>query len=320
MIKTIAEYASINDNTSIQGINFAVIQCTPDERCPFLDAHHLCAVQKRSGENALSNVCALYPRYYNKVDGVYEESLSLACLEAAETLLLGAPLELVEIDRPPKKEVIMQTLYTKNDDNGASDKGHLYDFRESVFDFMRSTAHTIDEKLTMLMTFHNHIEGMNVDMLKASFKAYDFTYKYKRMSINDTQTHIRSIDQCLFNKLIDFSKRVGKSGHTELDHLIFACINQAHYDHLELAKLSRIDQIMSNYIIHQMFKDLYPFICQRSKLDSFEYIFKKVQILRLLIAYAGRFDDKSVVRIIQMYSKGLEHHAVFHYELDDLVL
>ncbi|MBN2828602.1 MAG: hypothetical protein JXQ26_11455 [Tissierellales bacterium] len=47
---------------------------------------------------------------------------------------------------------------------------------------------------------------------------------------------------------------------------------------------------------------------------------KKVQILKLLIAYDGQFDDKRVAKIIQMYSKGLEHHGAFYCELEDLVL
>jgi len=309
--KTMGEYAYINDNSYIPTINYGIINLTNDGRCPFLDRDDLCNLQKKRGEDELSNVCALYPRYYNTVDGVYEESLSLACLEATEKLLFGDPLEIIEVDRGPKRDVVMQNIKTQADDNESSGIKHLYDFRKLVFGLIRSETHTFDEKLGMLMTFHEYIEGMDEDKLKATLESYDF------ISSKKTTT---GIDESIYRKLVDFLKRVGKSEHIELDDLICECIKDSNYDKLNLDKLSSIDRIMSNYLIHQMFKDLYPFITMHNKMDSFQYLLKKVQILRLLIAYDGHFDDKRVARIIQMYSKGLEHHATFHYELEDMIL
>lgn len=308
--KTMDEYAYINDDTSIPSINYGILNLSEDGRCPFLDKDDLCSLQKKRGEDELSNVCALYPRYYNTLDDVYEESLSLACIEATEKLLLGEPLELLEIDRGPKRDIVLQNIETHADDTGGSGISCLYDFRKLIFGLMKNENHTFNEKLGMLMTFHEYIEGIDEDMLKITLESYDFNSK--KTSIN--------IDESVYRKLIDFLKKVGKSEHIELDGLICECIKNSNYDRLNLYKLSSIDKIMSNYLIHQMFKDLYPFIVMHSKMDSFQYLLKKVQILRLLIAYDGRFDDRRVARIIQMYSKGLEHHAVFHYELEDLVL
>lgn len=323
--KTMADYASINDDDSLPNINYGIISLAEHESCPFLDGDALCRVHKKRGEEGLSSVCALYPRYYNTVDGVYEESLSLACIEATESLLFGEPLEVIEVDRGPKRDVVFQNIETAAGDNRGSGIRYLYDFRKVIFGLISSEDLTFDQKLGMLMTFHQYIEAMEEDALKGALDSYDFNSK--KMTI--------AIDESTYRKLIDFLKRVGRTGHLELDDLLDKCIKGSDHDQenlkklnqdwLSLDKLPNLDRIMSNYLIHQMFKDLYPFIGEQSKMDSFQYLLKKVQILRLLIACDGNLDDKNiddkrVARIIQMFTKGLEHHAAFHYELEDLIL
>lgn len=309
--KTMDDYASINDHVTHPDINYGIVSLTEDERCPFLDGDDLCLIQKRSGEDALSCVCALYPRYYNRVDGVYEESLSLACIEATEQLLFGDPLEIIEIEWGPKRDVVFKNVTTQADDNGSSGLGMLYELRHLIFGHLSSEVKPFDEKLGQLLAFHKHIEGMDEAKLKMALESYDFSSK---------KTTTIDIDENTFRKLITFLERVGSSGHVALDGLIGACVKDARYDTLNLKKLSSIDRVMSNYLIHQMFKDLYPFNPMLSKLGSFETLLKKVQILRVLIAYDGHFDDQSVARMIQMFSKGLDHHAGFHGQLEALIL
>lgn len=308
--KTMTDYATVNDNIAIETINYGIVSLTADNRCPFLDSDDLCNVQKKRGEKELSNVCALYPRYYNTLDGVYEESLSLACIEATEKLLFRGLLVITEIERGPKREVILQTVDTKVDNGHTSGIKYISDFRKVIFEFMRNDKTSFNDKLSMLMTFHESIEGMTENELKLTLKSYDF-------SKIDTTI---AFDEALYKRLIDFLRLIGESEHSELDILINSCIKESRYERLALDKLSQIDGIMSNYIIHQMFKDLYPFIPHHSKKDSFLYLLKKIQILRLLIAFDGHFGEKRVARIIQMYSKGLEHHGNFYYELDTLIL
>lgn len=305
-----ADYAYINDNAYLTTINYGIVSLNKDGRCPFLDHDDLCAVQKARTEDRLSNVCALYPRYYNMIDGIYEESLSLACIAATELLLLGEPLELVEIAKDLKRDLILQKVETRANDDSASDMSCLYDFRALIFELMNSDTYTLDEKLGLLMAFHTDIEDLDEGELKLALASYDFTNKQGTIQL----------DEASYKKLIALLKRVGKSGHLELDELIDQCLQDGRYEPLKLDQLSRIDGIMSNYMIHQMFKELYPYINRHSKMASFQYLLKKVQMLRLLIAYDGNFDDKRVAKVIQMYSKGLEHHGAFHYEMEDLML
>ncbi len=66
---------------------------TEDERCPFLCADGLCELICRLGEEALCDICALHPRFFEDVGDEELCGLGLSC-EAVCELLLGsdAPL------------------------------------------------------------------------------------------------------------------------------------------------------------------------------------------------------------------------------------
>lgn len=204
----------------------------------------------------------------------------------------------------------MQDLKIEPNGDSLSGRQYLYEFRRVVFRFLKNENFSLSRKLGTLVAFHNYIEGVDEAKLKISLETYDFS----------AQKFSLDLDKNTVDKIIAFLKKVGLSGHSELDSLICDCIKTSNYASLNLDYEPNIDRIMSNYLIHQMFKELYPFISVYNKMDSFQYLLKKVQILRVLIAYDGCSDDKRVVRIIQMFSKGLEHYGAFHYEIEGLEL
>lgn len=67
-----------------------------ESQCPFL-SERLCSIQKKLGEDYLSDTCAIYPRMINRVGDVLERTLDLSCPEATRLVLLDPhPLELLE--------------------------------------------------------------------------------------------------------------------------------------------------------------------------------------------------------------------------------
>jgi len=74
---------------------YATIKLT-ETHCPFL-SEGLCSVQKKLGEDYLSDICAIYPRMMNQVGDVLERTLDLSCPEAARVVLSDPhPMELLE--------------------------------------------------------------------------------------------------------------------------------------------------------------------------------------------------------------------------------
>ena len=76
-----------------EGAHFAL---TEDERCPFLQADGLCELICVSGEDALCDICALHPRFFEELGEEELRGLGLSC-EAVCALLTesAAPLRFV---------------------------------------------------------------------------------------------------------------------------------------------------------------------------------------------------------------------------------
>lgn len=58
-----------------------------EERCPFLEAAGLCRLIRRLGEEALCDICALHPRFFEELDADELWGLGLSCEEATDLLL-----------------------------------------------------------------------------------------------------------------------------------------------------------------------------------------------------------------------------------------
>ena len=71
----------------------AHFRLTEDERCPFLRKDGLCELICAFGEDALCDICALHPRFYEVVDSYELAGLGLSC-EAVCDLLLAEEGEL----------------------------------------------------------------------------------------------------------------------------------------------------------------------------------------------------------------------------------
>lgn len=84
---------------------------TGDGRCPFLNREGLCRIILAEGEDALCDICALHPRFFNCFPGREECGLGLCCEETVRLLLdTPEPFTLVTEDdgggeeREPRRE------------------------------------------------------------------------------------------------------------------------------------------------------------------------------------------------------------------------
>lgn len=72
-----------------------------DGRCPFLNRDGLCDLILELGEDALSEICAEHPRFYNGYAGRLECGVGLSCSAAARLVLLREdPVTLVTEEEP----------------------------------------------------------------------------------------------------------------------------------------------------------------------------------------------------------------------------
>lgn len=96
-----------NKKCQCDEIDFAKVKLGESKRCPFLKCDNYCVIHSNLGEEYLSNVCTSFPRVTNKIDGIYEMSLAVACPEAARILLLKKNgIEFSESDENLGKHII----------------------------------------------------------------------------------------------------------------------------------------------------------------------------------------------------------------------
>lgn len=87
------EWREIMDAAIVCDESGAHFRLTEDERCPFLQQDGLCELIRSFGEDALCDICALHPRFYEVVGSYELAGLGLSC-EAVCDLLLAEKGEL----------------------------------------------------------------------------------------------------------------------------------------------------------------------------------------------------------------------------------
>ena len=85
---------------------------TADERCPFLRADGLCELIVRLGEDALCDICALHPRFYEDLGETELCGLGLSC-EAVCAMLLESGEPLRFLDEESGKTLTMPELLSQ---------------------------------------------------------------------------------------------------------------------------------------------------------------------------------------------------------------
>jgi lysine-N-methylase len=124
----------------------ATIRMRPDGNCSFLENDQRCSIQRRYGEDPLSNMCAIYPRDIARIDQQIEVTATLSCPEAArQCLLFEDAVELEEIDPQllPRPHVLRSL-----DTNGADPYVEHFDgIRARILDLLSSSRYPLATRL-----------------------------------------------------------------------------------------------------------------------------------------------------------------------------
>lgn len=113
---------------------------TEEGRCPFLRGDGLCRLIISLGEDALCDICAEHPRFYNFSGGREEAGLGLCCEEVVRLLYSAdAPLEFIaEDDGEP--------------DEDSYDEAHIYAMRAQIFSRLSDRSVPLYERMRACCT------------------------------------------------------------------------------------------------------------------------------------------------------------------------
>ncbi|MGU8996785.1 flagellin lysine-N-methylase [Clostridium perfringens] len=334
-----------NKRCQCDEIDFAKVKLGENKRCPFLKCDNYCVIHSNLGEEYLSNVCTSFPRVTNKIDGIYEMSLAVACPEAARILLLKKEgIEFSESDENLGKHIISSEVNTKVIEESYLPVEFLKEIRETSIKIMKNRKFSLDKRLYILGEFINALEDeyeYNYHNTLSFIREYDIgTVKdlYEENSMN----YIIQVD--FFKKLLtmlrvekdidsdrfkEYSNEV-KIG-LNLDEENYLAKNAQMYikafEEYEKEFIEENTYIFENYIVNFIYSNLFPFCERESIFDSYimlliRYTFIRFYLVGIYIYHKKNkevlnkaLSKEEVVRFIQCFSKVVEHHKTYLIDL-----
>ncbi|MBR1858775.1 MAG: flagellin lysine-N-methylase [Selenomonadaceae bacterium] len=236
--KTYNKYSHINNNADREDILSKLLKSDDDRffvkmnddlSCPFLDADYLCKIQKRHGEDYLTDICHSYPRVTYKIGDIFEQSLTLTCPVAARLILLSTePIEFEEVEVDD-----IRGTFNWTDKINQSVKSSI-ELQMSAIAILQNKNLALDERLIKLCS-----------LLRDETEANDLNLNF------DSVEHAKMMTE-IFSKM--YNANMNEHKKSELQTIYMS------YHKTILARLMEYyTHIFENYLVNEFFMRCYPF-------------------------------------------------------------
>ncbi len=318
----------LNEWSYSQDVDYAHVELNKKKACAFLNKRKLCDLQTAFGEKGISNVCNLFPRTLNKVNGVIERTLSMACPEAARLVLKNKKAIQYQAVRENLKHVIIETELLTNDlqykDTAVK---YFMELRCFSIELIQNKNIDFKDRILMLGAFHQELEKSKNDAILALIDQWrrDILHKKtRRLSQKKSTLLLLKIADAL-----DVKKEVDNERFKDFHKLFRKGIKYSGYDHYRLVKEKNMDQlkdkmyILENYLVNDMYRNLYPFSEPGSPMDSYRMLMTKLGLIELYLMGISEslngLEEDTIVDFIQAFSKTVDHHHTYLESISDLL-
>lgn len=312
------------------------IQLNNDTTCPFHGADKMCGIQKKLGPDALSLTCQLYPRITQSVQGVYERSASLSCPEAARLALLNPQgISFVVDEIPPPRNLSFQAAITPGRvQQEDSLEEQLLELRTLAIEILQDRRMPLMRRLIVLgrtceavsTALEEHAVPMLRPIIAASRRAAErgmdstppplpaVAYHAQLMLLLDivSNTRHQTPASSRFRACRDEVALGLKLDGVLIPKRTLKLFRQAYTRHF-LPFREEHEYIFENYLVNQVFKNVFPTRGCVTVFDSFAALVLSLSIIQTMLtglaAHHGKLDCDLVVRLVQSFSKSFEHRA-----------
>lgn len=304
--KMFQRYVYKNPAPTDLNVDYAKVELTQDKHCPFLNAEHLCMIQKYLGEACLSNVCASFPRILNEIDGQLIMSMSPSCPEAMRLMLKDSEaMHMIELEGYTRHPVITYKVNTKSKQYKNSPVKHLNKVQGDIEEILLDRRLSFDQRFLKIGIY---IKGLGT--AKNGLESENISWETGNLSINKKSL-------ILVNGLIDYFMPFDSMVYMDLCKKVkrLEQIDGESYS----AFMNRNPHILENYFMNIMRKGLFPFTESESVFEAYQLYFVRYLIIRTQLAglseIEGGLTEKLVERYLQSFSKVFEHHRTFAHEM-----
>ncbi|MBO6179252.1 MAG: flagellin lysine-N-methylase [Selenomonadaceae bacterium] len=228
--------------------------------CHFLGEDCLCKMQKKYGEDYLSDICFSYPRVTHKIGDIIQQSLTLSCPIAAELALFSESISFIETDTPPKRLGWYTNLTNRRIFQEEPLSLEYLENLESAGLFLLSKSEIpLKTRLSLLLTFYEKAEA-NIgnknktkellSLVESGEFQRDFSSVKSYDAIFERSGYLQLVLK-LFASLYDFNATDDK-----LNDLIK--IYDAEFQKFQGMVIDRNSQVFTNYLMNEFFMRVYP--------------------------------------------------------------
>jgi lysine-N-methylase len=325
--------------------NYARIKMNSDNTCVFLTEDRWCKIQQKLGEDYLSKTCAAYPRISNEVNGVLERSATVSCPEVARLALLNPDgIEFDEIESEELRKTINKRLDTQDKKLLNNLQKYFWELRIFTIQVLQNRSYSLSERLIILGMFYQKLEEYmsndSMDSIPQLIASY--TAIIKEGSLKESLDQIpqqATVQMELVKEMTDHRFMQGvnnqryKDCYTEmlkgLNYITgtpFTEVAKAFPEVYESCYKPFMDEheyILENYLVNYVYKNLFPFSGFPTLFDNYVMLVVHYSMIKLhLIGMAGHhkgLNTDLVIKLIQSFSKTVEHNQLFLKGLFDLL-
>lgn len=322
----------VNPDAFSDEVDYATVRLKKNKVCPFLNDKHLCKIQMEKGEAWLSNVCATFPRYTNRVDGVFEHAATVSCPEAARLILMNpAPMRFIETEEPSDSRTILTYAVETAERGHPARVRHLKALRAFALEQLQDRSRPLPERILGLGPFFEAFDARKSwrpEALKALMDRHRGAGSASlNLSGQGTAAQLQLLKELtdilkVFSEVdsrryIAFSKeflRGVRPTGTETDETSGQLLEQGMKRHLT-PFLAAKGYLLENYLVNFVYKELFPAAEGENAFEAYTLLVIRYGLIRLhlcgIALHRGELTEELAVSFIQAFSKTVEHHKTF---------
>lgn len=303
--------------------------------CPLLSPEMLCQIQLELGEEYLSDVCALFPRMTNHVDGKIEKSLSLSCPEVARIVLSDPEIIVFDVKEEPQnnRPLIIGQLSTH--DKRIKGIQYFWDLRIFMIQLLQNRKYPLAERIFILGTFYLHVQNKLDSGQQDEIPTLIQTYQ----GLIDKGDIIKSMKEIPVNTLFQLNllkeimdERLGFGMHMKYREYLEQWVKGMNYtggeDQAENARyyreayenyyrpfIQKHEHVLENYLVNYAYMSLTPFKHRIGVFNDYIFLVLHYALIKIhlvgIAAFHKGLNMDTAIRFIQAFSKNIEHDKLY---------
>lgn len=298
------------------------------KKCSFLNNNMLCDIHGAFGEESLCITCKNYPRVFNIIDNIHEKSALPSCPEVCTKAFLNKDkMEFIEeeLDIDTENIEIRRIIDVEAFEESNSLIKYFWEIRVSSINIMQLRSFSIEDRLTILKIFYNKIETLykNENFNELEILLEDFNedlVDYSGFDLGDFKEDIPFFINLKNNTIIEKIRNPKLKNIASLynswaldEKNIYEVLGK---DTSYLSKFNSYSYIIENYLVNQIFKNIFPFskgerltLSLNELVNTYKII--KAYVISINIQTGEEITDEVIIHVIQALSKDIEHNTIF---------